>query len=588
MKPIKLNLFNFNRIKKTIARFPLTSLSAFIGNIFMILTFSKNFKENYAIFGTIAYVAIFAIFLFAFIKLFNEALKNYYDLKNLKNNYLIMALSYIVSLPILYGIWELVRTEKNDFLTSYDSVFIYFALIFALVVGCSFIGKFNYHKDFVAYVSKIFQSLIVSNIYSFIVFIGLSGIVFAFTSLFNVNFGEYIYLKIAIFSFILFNVITFLSEFPKVRDSFIDYKYPIAFRFLLVFILAPIIVIYTIILIAYFLKIIALQQMPNNIIVNLVLWYSIISVFYLFFISRIDRYEVINKLRRILPIVIIPLIFMMFLALFIRVREYGFTENRYLSLAAGIWVLLSMIYYIFYKDNSNIVIPIILFVITILTCVGPASAINISVKSQNSRFVNLLKSNEMIEGDKIKSKPDIDSESKKQIVEIVNYMSFKDREDKLNYLPKDFDNNEENFIRIFGFSNLYNDNDYLGYHINDNADRLKNFFIDIKGYNELIPVDIYKKETNIGKFKFIKNENMLEVYRKINDDYELQFNVDLLKLRDKLKMLNKNKSEIVPEDLAIIQDGYKIIFIDLFFPDKSEGDNGDVENINLQFYLLVE
>lgn len=586
MKFFKINLLDFTRIKNTVKRFPLTILSALIGTIFLIMSVSMSESDAYyKEFGTIAYVAIFGIFLFAFIRLFNEALKNYYDLKNIKNNYLVTILSYIIALPILYGIKEIVSCDRG-FLCSYDSNFIYFTLIAALVVGCSFIGKFNYHKDFVAYVSKIFQSFIVSNIYSFIVFIGISGIVFAFSSLFNINFAENIYLKILIFSFVLFNVVTFFSDFPKVRDSYIEYKYPKAFRFLLIYILTPIVAIYTLILLAYFLKVIVIQEIPKNIIVNLVLWFGIFSVFYLFFLSRIESSEIINKFKKIFPIAFIPLLFMMFFALILRIQEYGITENRFLSFVAGIWIFLSLVYFIFYRENSNIAVPIFLFVIILVSGIGPASATNLSIKSQNTRFVSLLKNNNMVQGETIKQNPNIKSDDKREIVEIVSYMAAKDRVEELSFLPKDFKYEEENFKKLFGFSNIIHDNDYLGFNIDENESEngsTKDMGIDIKGYSRLISVNNSYNEVVRGDFKFVKNANFIEVYKMKNDDYIFEFKIDLSKVKDNLRMLSKTKDRINAEDLAITVDGYKVVFKHIYFYNENVSNDAYVE-----FYLLVE
>ncbi|MFR7759812.1 MAG: hypothetical protein ACLU1X_02270 [Peptoniphilus grossensis] len=172
MKIFNFTLLNFNSIKNTFKRFPFTIISAILATIFLILSTFDEYAEAYnnkmLSFGL---VFVFGIFLYAFIKLFNEGLRNYYDLKNLKNNNLFKILSYVITLPILYGVYELVYHE-NKVMAFYDNNFIYFSLIAALVVGSSFVGKFNYHKDFVAYVAKILRAFIISNIYSFIVFIG--------------------------------------------------------------------------------------------------------------------------------------------------------------------------------------------------------------------------------------------------------------------------------------------------------------------------------------------------------------------------------------------------------------------------------
>lgn len=585
MKIFNFTLLNFNSIKNTFKRFPLTIISAILATIFLILSTFDEYAEAYnnkmMSFGL---VFVFGIFLYAFIKLFNEGLRNYYDLKNLKNNNLFKILSYVITLPILYGVYELVYHE-NKVMAFYDNNFIYFTLIAALVVGSSFVGKFNYHKDFVAYVAKILRAFIISNIYSFIVFIGISGIIFALNSLFKFNFGSSVYLRVAIFSFILFNVVTFFSDFPKVRDSFTDYKYPKAFRILLVYIITPIVIIYTAILLAYFVKILVLWQIPNNLIVNLVIWFASFSIVYLFFLSRVETVTFINKFKIVFPFTLFPLLGMMFFAIYLRIKEYGMTENRYIVIAVGLWIFLSLIYYIFYRENSNISIPIFLSVIILITGIGPASATSLSIRSQNARFEKLLRDNKMIAGEEIKPNINIESDAKSQIVDIVSYMVRTDRVDKLSYMPKDFKLNGDSFTKLFGFSNIIESKNYLGYSYTDNlpTDSELGFDIDIEGYKHLIYVYSLDDVVSSGNYKFEKDKKEIKIYKKSKSDYKTIMTIDMAKLRDNLKLLYKTKDRIELEDLAIEKDGYKVLFTNIYF-----GSEDNLDDAYIEFYLLTK
>lgn len=585
MKKVNLKILNFKSVKDTFKRFPFTIISATLASIFLVLAthdlYSEAFNNRLFSYGL---VFVFAIFLYAFIKLFNEGLRNFYDLKNLKNNNLLKIISYVITLPMLYGIYELVFDEKGP-LNNYNDRFVYFTLIAALVVASSFIAKFSYHEDYVAYVAKILKAFIISNIYSFIVFVGMSSIVFAMNSLFNFNFGSIVYLRLGIISFILFNVITFFQDFPKVRDSFTDYKYPKAFKILLVYIITPLVIIYTLILLIYFIKILVLWQIPNNLIVNLVIWFSSFAVIYLFFLSRVDSIAFINKFKVIFPISLFPLLAMMFFAIYLRISEYGLTENRYIVIAAGLWVFLSLIYYIFYRNNSNITIPIFLAIIILITGIGPASAIRLSTRSQNARFERLLKENNMIAGQYINSDVNVDSSVKNQIIDIVSYMDKRNRIEELKYLPKDFKLSEENFTRVFGFSNKIEDKTYLGYSYTDNVSKEGElgFNMDIEGYKNIIFVYSLDDISTSGNYKFEREKKEINIYKKIDDEYKLQKTIDLISLRDKLKTLKKTKNEINLEDLAIEDSNMKIYFTNLYF-----GNDDNIENAYVEFYLLTK
>ena len=87
MKKLNIKILNFKSIKDTFKRFPFTIISAILASIFLILAtydqYAEDFNNKMITYGL---VFVFAIFLYAFIRLFNEGLRNFYALKNLKNN----------------------------------------------------------------------------------------------------------------------------------------------------------------------------------------------------------------------------------------------------------------------------------------------------------------------------------------------------------------------------------------------------------------------------------------------------------------------------------------------------------------------
>ncbi|MGI5949390.1 MAG: DUF4153 domain-containing protein [Peptoniphilus sp.] len=562
-------------------------ISAALTSFFFIMSTYNMGKSTEDFYLKFAFLSLFAIFLFAFVNLFNEGLLNYFNLNNLERNHFFAIISYALCPPILYGIYELINDDLGVLYTV-DAKFIFITFLFTLVVGTSFIAKAYYHKDYVAYFMKIMTSFVVSNIYSVIVFAGLSAIVFALDKLFKIKFDSNIYVRCAILVFILFNVITFLSDFPKTKTSYTDYKYPLPFRILLIYILLPLVIIYTAILIVYFAKSLILWEIPQGIIVNLVIWFSIFCVFYLFFISRIETNNFLNKFKKVFPFFIFPLLAMMYFALIIRINEYGMTENRYLVFAFGIWIFLSMIYFILYRDNSNITIPILLCIILLCTSIGPISATRLTEKSQKNRFVDVLKRNNMISGDKIIPNPDISSDDKKLITGILQFMDSGNRLNKLGYLPDNFKYSDESVTQVFGFdtTGLYSDV-YLGYMLNEdynpkNPAELEP--LDIEGYKSMVVVDISSDDTIYSDYKFVRKETKIDIYETYpdnSDKFKKIYTIDLRELKDKLKALRKNENNIKPDDLSIVFAEHKIIFTNLYFPN-----DDNFNDVYISFYLM--
>ena len=83
-------------------------------------------------------------------------------------------------------------------------------------------------------------------------------------------------------------------------------------------------------------------------------------------------------------------------------------------------------------------------------------------------------------------------------------------------MPKDFKLSEDSFKKLFGFSNIIEDKNYLGYSYSDNP-RSENdlgFNIDIDGYKNLIFVYSLDDYMTSGPYKFERNKKNIKIYKK--------------------------------------------------------------------------
>ncbi len=209
---------------------------------------------------------------------------------------------------------------------------------------------------------------------------------------------------------------------------------------LVLYIIMPLISVYTIILYIYFGKIIITRQWPEGLVSHLVLWYSAISAAVLFFITPLLNEKAWpRRYMKYFPKAILPLIVMMFISIGIRINAYGVTENRYFVVALGIWVFLVMIYFSTTKKLRNIVLPISLAVITIISVFGPFSSYSVSKYSQNKRLNKIFVKNNMIKDNKvIKASAKVTDEDARQITSILNYFERNHSLRDIKELPEDF------------------------------------------------------------------------------------------------------------------------------------------------------
>jgi hypothetical protein len=82
-----------------------------------------------------------------------------------------------------------------------------------------------------------------------------------------------------------------------------------------------------------------------------------------------EKNKFIKKFRKIFPYAVVPQIFMLFYAIYIRINQYDITINRYFVVTFGIMLLMISLYYIFNKSKKLIIIPLVLSFFTLFISV---------------------------------------------------------------------------------------------------------------------------------------------------------------------------------------------------------------------------
>jgi hypothetical protein len=96
------------------------------------------------------------------------------------------------------------------------------------------------------------------------------------------------------------------------------------------------------------------------------------------------------------------MVVVLFLAIGLRIQQYGVTEQRYIVVLFGIWLVLMALYYLFSKKKNLKVMMWTMFVAIFLTIFGgPLSAIGVSVNSQMWRLEEMLTENGILVDGKV-------------------------------------------------------------------------------------------------------------------------------------------------------------------------------------------
>lgn len=388
-------------------------------------------------------------------------------------------------------------------------------------------------KSFELYVIKLLTRLIVTYVYSMILYGGLAAILFTIDKLFTIHLSGRIYFDIWIIVAGFFSPIYFLADIPRSEERFDNAAYPKVLKVLILYIVMPVLSIYTAILYAYFIKIIVTRVWPVGIVSNLVLWYSLISLAVLFFIYPVRTENNWAKgFISIFPKLVLPLIIMMFVSMGIRIKAYGITESRYYVLIAGIWVMGCMIYLSVNRSARNLSLPLSLSIVVLLTSLGPWSAYSVSKLSQNNRFEKIVSEYGMIkDGTLVKPSAEFSSSDKKDVSSILQYFASRHSLKEIRTLPKDFALNKTK--DLFGFETDYltptEKNMYFNHMLQDN-----NELFDSSGYDYFLD------------FSSIRYQDVNAKKGSLSVSYSLQ---------DKQLMISDNGKVIYKrsvEDIAII------------------------------------
>ena len=360
-------------------------------------------------------------------------------LMRFKNNnylYLIIPLSMLI---VYFGI-------LND-LNSHIPIMQYLILDLSLILSLFAIPFINKKNDSYYYTYKLLVSLLITFIAYILLILGILGTLFSISLLFEINIASHLYTNISIFILGIIMPSIFLTIIPQMNVK--NEAYPNYINKIIMFVILPILIIYTFVLYAYFLKILLEFNWPSNMLGNLIIYYSLISIIVLYFINNISN-KYTNLFKKIYPYTLIIPLIMMLITFIIRINEYGFTEIRYYGILLFIFVLLSIL--LIKKMHKVKYIPIVLSVLLLISAFGPMSSFNISINSQEKRLENILIDNNMLINNKIIINNNINEESKDKIRSIITYFYSNNLLDRIDVLPNNF--KIENMEEVFGFSYL--------------------------------------------------------------------------------------------------------------------------------------
>jgi len=241
---------------------------------------------------------------------------------------------------------------------------------------------------------------ILTGAFAAVLFAGLGLALAALDNLFGMNIPPQRFGQLWILINGFFTVGFILAGIPDDLDALDSItEHPKALKVFALYVLVPLVLVYFVILYAYIAKIIITWNWPQGWVGRLILGFSAAGILALFALDPIREHmgqSWIKRAGRWYYAALIPLVVVLFLALWRRISEYGITEGRYLGLAIGVWLAVMAGYFIFSKTRSIKMIPASLCILTFAISFGPWGMFAVSERSQIARLRGLLVSNSIL------------------------------------------------------------------------------------------------------------------------------------------------------------------------------------------------
>ncbi|HEY4288118.1 MAG TPA: DUF4153 domain-containing protein [Puia sp.] len=304
--------------------------------------------------------------------------------------------------------------------------FALYALGLHWMIACiAFSAREN--NGFWVFNKKLFLRILTSALYTAVLFIGFALALLAIDQLFKVHVDSKLYPDIWFALVGVFNTWFFLSDFPSGYESpAVVTDYPRGLKIFTQFVLLPILTVYLLILYAYLFRIIFTATWPYGWVSYLVLGFSVAGILAILLVWPLREEENnkwISGYSRFFYIALLPLIVMLFIAIWKRVAAYGITELRYFVLALAMWLLSMALYFLLSKRKSIRLIPLSLCVMAFLVSFGPWGAVGVSLYSQQHRLKDLLVKDKVLVNGKVAGVHEqISLDDRKEITDITRYI----------------------------------------------------------------------------------------------------------------------------------------------------------------------
>jgi len=243
---------------------------------------------------------------------------------------------------LLWGVYCFFLPAKSSDIhhAKFIKVYVIGAVAFLAMFFISFLKK-DKDKAFWNFSIQALFQIGLAALFGIVIFGGLALAIEAIKMLFNITIADKVFGNLAVFSFVLFAPLYFLSNIP---DKIVKYNEEITLdKFLKIFalyILTPLATVYAVILYLYLFKIILAWELPSGWVSWLVSAFALVGLVIITLLYPVrlqEKNKIVLFLSRYYGLIILPLLVLMTIGIFRRIGDYGITINRCYVLLLNIW-----------------------------------------------------------------------------------------------------------------------------------------------------------------------------------------------------------------------------------------------------------
>ena len=328
----KMSLANkYDHIVKTLKRFPFTFCYIIIATVYLwIFSYKRQNLES----G----IEFFMIFWPLSGTVFSYVVHLYSENKSRGKRLIINLLSNILWTAICVYL-----SHNFPFNNSFKASCLACCVAIVLSLGIiPFVGQKD-DRPAISFVLGFIKHICLSLIVSFILFLGLELLIQSLVFLFDLYIGDKQVLYLLIFCFFFLAPSLVVLQTPSVEDKYAvsDWMQNKFMNGVIHFLVIPLHFVYLLTLYLYVIKIVLTWTLPNGWVswlVTALMFLTIVIVFLLYPVNfQAEKKRFDQLVLRYLPIVVLPLLFLMSIGIIRRFNDYGISVLRIYLLAFNLW-----------------------------------------------------------------------------------------------------------------------------------------------------------------------------------------------------------------------------------------------------------